>query len=484
MAIALLSLYAVGTRLLPDRLGEFGPIAGYRLTGTIGYWNGLGIFVVIGLFLALGFAARGERLATRAFAGAALPVLATTMYFTFSRGAWLALLVGFVAAFVVDARRLQLAFASAVLGVLPAVGILLASFAPGRARQPRISCRYSLSSRRSRRLLLRCSGWPNGVSACPRPSGSLGRRRWSSRFSSASGQRGCGRARRCMSRSVRGTRRTPLRSPRAPTDGSSTCRRTAASVSGRQPGRHSPSTRIVGVGGGTYWQEWVANPRGFFASTEAHGVYQETLAELGIIGLVPAALRPRAAGGGCGAREALAARAVRVRSLCRLGRARGCRLGLGADGRERRRAGLRRGPHRGRARTIRVALAPAARGGALAIAVLLTLLSTTSVLASARLDAARAALRRGDLAAAATHARSARRFAPWSTQALEVTAVVRLDQGRPAEAREAYRAIVRRDSRSWIAWAHLADVTTGAERAHAVDVARSLNPHFELGPNE
>ena len=100
-------------------------------TGTIGYWNGLGIFAVIGLFLALGFAARGERLATRAAAGAALPILAATMYFTFSRGAWLALLVGFVAAFAIDERRLQLAFGSAVLGVFPALGVLLASRAGG-----------------------------------------------------------------------------------------------------------------------------------------------------------------------------------------------------------------------------------------------------------------------------------------------------------------------------------------------------------------
>ena len=57
------------------------------------------------------------------------------------------------------------------------------------------------------------------------------------------------------------------------------------------------------------------------------------------------------------------------------------------------------------------------------------------------------------------------------------------DQGGPAEARETYRAIVRRDPRSWIAWAHLAEVTTGDERAHAIAVVHMLNPHYRSLPS-
>ena len=147
-AITLLSLYALGTRVLPDRLGEFASTAratasaARSATGTAS-----GSSPSIGLFLALGFAARGERLATRAVAAAALPVLAVTMYFTFSRGAWLALVAGFVAALLVDPRRLQLAFASVLLGILPAVAILLSSRQAGLT-QPGAP------------LVVRCERWP------------------------------------------------------------------------------------------------------------------------------------------------------------------------------------------------------------------------------------------------------------------------------------------------------------------------------------
>jgi cytochrome c-type biogenesis protein CcmH/NrfG len=102
----------------------------------------------------------------------------------------------------------------------------------------------------------------------------------------------------------------------------------------------------------------------------------------------------------------------------------------------------------------------------------------SSVLTQQRLDAAEAALGHDEPSRAATKARDSRRFAPWSTQALELTAVARLAQGRLVEARKAYREITRRDPRSWVAWAHLADAATGAERLRAIEAARSLNPLY------
>jgi hypothetical protein len=52
--IVAISVYALATRLFPDRLGYYDPIAGYRLSAP------LGIFAVIGILLALGFLADSE----------------------------------------------------------------------------------------------------------------------------------------------------------------------------------------------------------------------------------------------------------------------------------------------------------------------------------------------------------------------------------------------------------------------------------------
>ena len=116
--------YGVLTRLVPERLGLFDPIAGYRLSEPLGYWNGLGVFAAMGALLALGLAARSPRPAIRPIAAASLPVLFATLYFTFSRGAWIALAVGLLAAIALDPRRLQLV--TNVLVLAPAVVITLA----------------------------------------------------------------------------------------------------------------------------------------------------------------------------------------------------------------------------------------------------------------------------------------------------------------------------------------------------------------------
>src|SRR5581483_1712756 len=89
--ITLVCAYSLATRLLPDRFGRFDSTAIYRLANPLGYWNSLGLFAAIGTVLAVGFVGRGRSLIARALAGAAPVVLVTTMFFTFSRGAWLSL---------------------------------------------------------------------------------------------------------------------------------------------------------------------------------------------------------------------------------------------------------------------------------------------------------------------------------------------------------------------------------------------------------
>src|SRR5262249_32790944 len=62
----------------------------------------------------------------RALAAAVLPLLMATFFFTFSRGAWVALVVGLLAAVALDPRRLQLLASLVVLAPWPALAVVLA----------------------------------------------------------------------------------------------------------------------------------------------------------------------------------------------------------------------------------------------------------------------------------------------------------------------------------------------------------------------
>ncbi|MGE5689268.1 MAG: hypothetical protein ACM33B_01810, partial [Pseudomonadota bacterium] len=114
--------WALATRLRPGSPTSFDPA---QLAEPIGYWNALGILVVLGLLLALGAAASAPR-AGRAAAAAAAPLLATTLAFTFSRGAWLALAGGLVVLAAVTRARLRTAAVLAPVAALAAVAVALA----------------------------------------------------------------------------------------------------------------------------------------------------------------------------------------------------------------------------------------------------------------------------------------------------------------------------------------------------------------------
>ena len=126
-AITAVSTYSLATRLFPDRLGAYDPIAEYRLSRPVGYWNALGIFTVMGLLLALGTVSDAKRKAARAAAGASTVFLATTLYFTYSRGSWLALACGLVALFAVSPSRLRSAAGALACGIPAALAVLFAS---------------------------------------------------------------------------------------------------------------------------------------------------------------------------------------------------------------------------------------------------------------------------------------------------------------------------------------------------------------------
>lgn len=95
---------ALITRLLPRVWPVAQNLADNRLSFPLTYWNALGILAAVGVILALGIAANpSERRWVNALAAACVPVAATTLFFTFSRGAMLAAVVALIA-YVATAR--------------------------------------------------------------------------------------------------------------------------------------------------------------------------------------------------------------------------------------------------------------------------------------------------------------------------------------------------------------------------------------------
>jgi O-Antigen ligase len=101
-AAAVVALLAVGQRLFPgifpsDHLADVLPNAATRLSYPLGYWNGLAIFAGLGLPLLLRVAVSARTPLVRGAAILPMPAIAATMYLSSSRGG---VAVGVVAALV------------------------------------------------------------------------------------------------------------------------------------------------------------------------------------------------------------------------------------------------------------------------------------------------------------------------------------------------------------------------------------------------
>lgn len=125
-AILVVCSYALATRLVPDRFGVVDALAGNRLAEPLGYWNSLGLFATLGTLLALGLATRGGAVSLRIAAAASLPPLVATLYFTYSRGAWISLFAGLAVWIAVDRRRLHALVWLAATAPWSAVAVVLA----------------------------------------------------------------------------------------------------------------------------------------------------------------------------------------------------------------------------------------------------------------------------------------------------------------------------------------------------------------------
>jgi O-antigen ligase/polysaccharide polymerase Wzy-like membrane protein len=122
--------YALATRLVPGIVPSTRSVsAGARLDQPLTYWNALGLLMAMAVVLLLRLAAAGDRPARMRSAAAALvPVPGLALYLTFSRGALAALAVGVIVLLVLCRERRATAIAIAGLGCAAAAAAAASRF--------------------------------------------------------------------------------------------------------------------------------------------------------------------------------------------------------------------------------------------------------------------------------------------------------------------------------------------------------------------
>ena len=498
IGIALICAYALGTRLLPDRFHTYDdPIDSYRLAAPLGYWNSLGLLAAMGVLLALGFAAHARRTPLALASAATIPVAAATLYFTFSRGGWAALTVGFVAAVAVDPRRIRLLWVSLVLAVPAAVCIAYASTFEALTTE---DAPAAAAERAGHRVAVAvCFGVAASV---------LGA--WVARVVARRVDLSRQNRHRFAAALLTGAVLAVVGAlvveggPFAAFDdiqnrfnaepavvGGADLNKRLFSVSGNgrseqlrvawNAGRDRP---LLGHGSGTYEYIWYEQRPDLLVVRDAHSLYMETFAELGVVGLalllaalavlVAGAIRARRmrfAGAAFGAFIAWSAAAaldwhwemVGVTLTALLAGA------VGIVSAERRALGPLRSPARSLLVTACVAL---------------SICAVWSLVGNQALFAGRDALARKDWVDAREHARRAQKLLFWSAEPALVLGDAAAGLGDRREALRDYRDAVVTDPNSWVAWLRVAQVARGPERAEAYRRVRQLNPREEGLPGE
>jgi O-antigen ligase len=124
IAVAIVALLGLGSRLLPHVLNVEDSIGtGARLRYPLGYWNANGAIFGVGVALLLWMSRRTASRVLRGLSVAMVPVALLALYFTYSRGGLLSLVVatGCLIALSRDRLWLLATLAIGALGALPAV---------------------------------------------------------------------------------------------------------------------------------------------------------------------------------------------------------------------------------------------------------------------------------------------------------------------------------------------------------------------------
>jgi hypothetical protein len=493
-AITLIALFSLATRLLPDRVGVFDRTAVYRLAQPIGYWNGLAIFVAMGGLLALALAARARWIATRAVCAAALVVLLPTLYFTFGRAAWICLAAGLLAALAVDERRLQLMATLIVVGMAPAVAVWLASRERGLTHAGTSLARATHDGHRlALALLLLAAVNVAAVVALALAErriaiSDFGRRAFATLLvlaAIAALSTVFGRYGGPVALAKKGY--AAFKAPPPHVAGNLNRRLLSFSGNGRADlwrlgWEQAQGHPLLGAGAGTYERYFLAHqPANVGRVRDAHGLYIETLAELGPVGLamllavlsipiaaVAAARRHPLVPGAFGAYFAYLVHtgvdwdwelpAVTLAGLL-------CAASILIAGRRSARAGQ---------------LSPRARRVGVGAVIAAAFFAGIGLLGNAALSGSESARERGDWAGAAADARRARFWMPWSPAPWAALGRAEVAAGLLPQARRSLRKAISLDEGDWQLWYELASATSGGARRRALARATVLFPRSKL----
>ena len=487
LACVLASAYALATRLSPRLSPGFDPIADYRLAEPLGYWNALGVVAAVGAVLATGVADRATSRSVRALAAASLLVLIPAMYFTYSRAAWLALVAGLVGIVAFEKERLHLATTIVIVAPWPAVAIAIVHTSPELAQAPPLRDGSVGATLALELVVLAVAAYAavfiasTVATRVSIPSGV--RRGWAVVLvGGLLGGAVIGLVRADWSPATFSEAYREFSTPRPVTTDPSG-RLLSASGSGRADLWRAAwdqwrSAPLVGTGPGTFERYWLQNRPTINDARDAHNVYLETLAELGLGGLI---LLVTLLG-------APLAAALRVRDVPLVPAAAGVLIAYALH------AGLDwdwelpgvtlpvifcAGAILVAARNVdeQPRLAPRAfRVATVTAALALVPIAFVGVIGQGATSAGYEAFAEGNDETALAQARKATRWMPWSSAPWQLLGEVRLAAGDRREAANEFRTAVEKDDHDWRLWYGLARATTGRAQTDAFTRALLLNP--------
>jgi O-Antigen ligase len=517
LGIAGVAVLALASRFWWGDVGPGAPPSFFpvstRLHYPVNYWNGLAILVGLALPLLLRAAVDRRPAILRALALAPVPAIACTIYLTSSRGGAAAAAVGVLVFLALTSQRLNALVATLIAagGSVAAIAVLLArdELVNGPLSQPEVA-----SQGRSAALLVAligagCAGlyWAWSRFGGWEPRVRLPRAARAALAAGAIGVVVAGAAAFDLSQKFEDFKRPPSETVYKEGDFTRSHLLSSASTGRWQLWSSAvdqwQTEPVLGQGAGSYQSWWMQHASLTLFLKDAHSLWLEMLAELGLVGFALVVLvfgagfaaalaRLRRAGperqliaalAGVLAAFAVAAAIDWMWELTIVGLVAVVALGMlvghatrAAPGAAPGRPATRnaRGPLR--ARVVRMA--------AVAVALAAILCTAVPMLGQKRLEQSQAAATRGDVPGAVEAAQNARSLQPWAATPYLQLALVEEQAGHLRRANLFAREAIERDSSDWSIWLVAARVQTKAgligQGRRSLRRAEALNPKSEL----